>query len=150
MISQTLTALANDVEHLLLAGAAVAAADERLPAHARTLQQLGQRLPPLRQLAEAVERVGGKSATEAAAPLLDLLVLVRQLRANLAETGMQGNLWELKEFGPWETPAPISELQQSIDNDYYRSNHVNRLPRVLSDLRYKIYSPGFKPYLLED
>jgi hypothetical protein len=150
MIARTLTTLANDVEQLLLAGAAVATADERLPAHARTLRQLGQRLPPLLQLAEAVERVSGKSATEAAAPLLDLLVLVCQLRANLAEVGQEGNLFELKEAGPWESQAPLSELLPSIDNEYYRKEHVGKLPRVLGDLRYKTHSSGHKPQLLED
>src|SRR4051794_11821115 len=141
MIAETLTNLANDVERLLLAGAAVAAADERLPEHAGTLRRLGQRLPALLQLAEAVERIPGKQPTEAAAPLLDLLVLVRQLRANLATAGQieggppgQGQLpllTELKESGPWESQAPISELLPSIDNDYYRRTHVGKLRRVL-------------------
>ncbi len=153
MITQTLTALANDVEQLLLAGAAVAATDERLPAHARKLRQLGQRLAPLQQLAEAVERASGKPAIEAAGPLLDLLVLVRQLRATLAGSGAEAEglvLEELKESGPWETQAPMAELLQAIDNDYYRSKHVVNLPRVKNDLRFKTYAPGHKPHLLEE
>lgn len=150
MIQQTLTALIDDVEQMLQAGAAVAASDERLPSHAQTLRRLGQRLPPLLQLAEAVERIPGRSATEAAAPLLDLLILVRQLRATLATAGVVGILEPPKETHGLETLAPITELVPSIDNESFRRRHVGTLPLVKNDMRFQSFSNGSAVRLLEE
>jgi hypothetical protein len=150
MIQQTLTALIDDVERLVQAGAAVAASDERLPVHAQTLRQLGQRLPPLLQLADAVERIPGRTVTEAAAPLMDLLVLVRQLQASMAAAGFPGMLEPLNETHGLETRAPITELVPSIDNENFRRRHVGTLPLVKSDMRFQSFINKYAVRLLED
>ena len=106
-------------------------------------------MPVAFRLADAVERIPGRSATEVAAPLMDLLVLMRQLRAMLASAGFPGTLEPLAETRGLETLAPITELVPSIDNDSFRRRHVGTLPLVKNDLRFQSFSNNLKVRLLE-
>lgn len=85
-----LEALVSDVRRLLAAGAVTSTGDERLCRRAAALQQLGQKVPVLAQVALAVQRVIEAWPTQATAALLDLLLLVQQIRPSLTNVGVEG------------------------------------------------------------
>jgi hypothetical protein len=114
MPREVLRALAEDVDRLLLAGGMVAVGDERLGARGQRLRELGQKVPVLAQVADAVERVSGSETNEAAGRLLDLLLVVRQIQAGLTAAGAEGPLEPLPESGPWWTPVPSNNVAEVI------------------------------------
>jgi hypothetical protein len=110
MLAEPIHGLTGDVRRLLAAGSASAATDERLRKRLPQLRALGERVPALAALAGAALRVITAPPAGSAAALLDLLVLLRQVAAALAENGIDGPLEPLPECGPWSTPAPTGEL----------------------------------------
>jgi hypothetical protein len=117
MLSELLRDLSGDASRFLAAGAPAAAGDERLAKRAATLRPLGAKVPALAVLASAIERVTAAAPEHTTAPLLDLLVLVRQVRGGLAATGVEGDLESLPPSGPWATPAHSREVYAYYDLD---------------------------------
>src|SRR5438105_3113820 len=104
MPKQTLLDLSNDVTRLLIAGAQQAPADDGLRRRSQRLRDLGKQVPALLPIADAVDRVLAAPPRQAAAALLDLAVIVRQVRAGLAAAGTAGPLEPLPD-GSWATPT---------------------------------------------
>ncbi len=115
MPREVLRELDADVRRLLAAGAAVAPGDEGLGRRGEALRELGRQVPALAQVAAAVERVTASAPGQAAGPLLDLLLIVGQVRAGLAGAGAGGALAEIAPSGPWTTDAPAREIQYLLD-----------------------------------
>jgi hypothetical protein len=109
MPKEQLQALAADVDRLLVAGGAVAAGDEGLRRRGKVLRELGKQVPALGQIADAVDRVSG-GPSRASAALLDLLLVVRQVRASMAVAGVDGPLMPVPSSGPWTTAVPTRDL----------------------------------------
>jgi hypothetical protein len=105
MPREVLPALDADVRRLLAAGAASAPGDEGLRRRAAALNELGRQVPALGRLAATAERVTAAAPARAAAPLLDLLLVVRQVKGGLAGAGLEGPLAEIMPSGPWTTDA---------------------------------------------
>lgn len=110
-----LEALVSDVRRLLAAGAVTSTGDERLCRRAAALQQLGQKVPVLAQVALAVQRVIEARPTQATAALLDLLLLVQQIRPSLTNVGVEGAPSEIEPSGPWTTAAATGEVNLFLD-----------------------------------
>ncbi len=113
MPREQLQALAADVRRLLAVGTAAGA--ERLKQRARALHELGRQAPALAQVARAVERAADAPPESAAAALLDLSALLRQARGALAITDGAGELAEVGEAGPWESPLPAAPVYALAD-----------------------------------
>jgi hypothetical protein len=105
-----LRALADDVNRLLLAGAAAASSDERLRHRAQALRELGRRVPVLAKVAQASERVCAASQRQVAGALLDLLVLTREVLSQFALPGVAGRLEPIPHAGPWTTSMPADAV----------------------------------------
>src|SRR5262245_24748860 len=114
MPKEQLQLLNSDVERLLAAGASVAAGDEGLRRRSKALRDLGQKVPVLLQIADAVDRTVNAAAKQVTPALLDLLLIVRQVRANLSSAGVQGEATALAPSGPWTSAAPMRELESWI------------------------------------
>src|SRR5262245_60536087 len=114
MPKEQLQLLAADVERLLAAGATVAAGDEGLQRRSQALRDLGQKVPVLLQIADAVDRTVNSAPKQATPALLDLLLIVRQVRANLSVAGVPGEMADVKPSGPWTSAAPLRELEHWI------------------------------------
>jgi hypothetical protein len=112
MPREQLKSLAADVDRLLAAGGASAAADEGLCKRAKALRELGAKVPALVPIAEATERVARADAGAAPRALLDLVLVVRQVQAGLATAGAEGPLEPAAPSGPWTTTAPARELAE--------------------------------------
>jgi HEAT repeat protein len=108
MPREQLLGLAADVDRLLAAGV-MAGGSEALQRRAKTLRELGKKVPALVPIADGVERVTGES--KPARAFLDLMVMTRQVRGSLAATGVEGTLTKLSDSGPWQTPVPVRDLQ---------------------------------------
>src|SRR5579883_3303360 len=108
MSREELLGLAADTDRLLVAGVAAAGGDS-LRRRAKTLTELGKKVPALAPVAETVGRVIG--ADKPGPAFLDLLVMTRQLRGSLAATRVDGPLTPLAGGGSWRTPLPVRELQ---------------------------------------
>jgi HEAT repeat protein len=108
MPREQLLGLAADVERLLAAGIANAGTDS-VRRRAKTIRELGAKVPALVAIADAAERV--TEPTSAGPALLDLLVITRQVRASLTTSAIDGTLTPLPESGPWQTPVPVRDLQ---------------------------------------
>jgi hypothetical protein len=117
MLAELLRTLAEDVRRLLRAGGLAAAHDEGLRRRLEALRPLAARVPALAALAAAVERVLSAGEERAAVALLDLLALLRQVRAPLAAAGPEGELADVPAAGPWATPAPAPDLYALYDLD---------------------------------
>jgi hypothetical protein len=117
MLVALLDNLSRDVSRFLQAGAPAAAGDERLGKRATALRPLGAKVPALAVLAAAIERVTAAAPEQTTAPLLDLLVLLRQVRGGLATNGVEGELEPLPPSGPWATPAHAREVYAYYDLD---------------------------------
>jgi hypothetical protein len=115
MPREQLQALTADVERLLVAGGALAAGDEGLRRRAGTLRELGQKLPVLTQIADAVQKVTDTSTSRATPALLDLLLVVRQVRAGLASVGLEGPLEDLPPSGPWTSGTAAHDLYPLVE-----------------------------------
>jgi HEAT repeat protein len=116
MPREQLQLLAQDVDRLLAAGAAVAAGDEKLRQRSGRLRELGQKIPVLAQIADAVDRTVNAPPKQATPALLDLLLVVRQVRASLTAAGAAGAVEPVPPSGPWAGAAPTRELESWIDN----------------------------------
>jgi HEAT repeat protein len=110
MPKEQLKALAADVDRLLVAGTAVAAADEGLRRRGKALRDLGQKVPVLGQIADAVEHVSGAPPEKATPALLDLLKVVRQVRASLVSAGVEGKLEPVQASGPWSSDLAADDV----------------------------------------
>ena len=110
MLPDLLCTLADDVRRLLRAGALAAAHDECLCRRLEVLHPLAERVPALAAVAAAVERVLAAGEEKAAAALLDLLVLLRPVRAALTTTGAKRGLADVPVCGPWATPVGAPDL----------------------------------------
>jgi HEAT repeat protein len=115
MPREQIRALADDVGRLLAAGAATAPGDEKLRRRERALRELGQKVPVLAKVADAVRRVIEADTTQAAAPLLDLLSIVRQVRAGLTTVGVEGELTPIESVGAWASETPARDLYPIIE-----------------------------------
>src|SRR5436309_15913079 len=116
MPREQLHLLAGDVDRLLAAGAAAASGDERLRQRGRRLRELGEKVPVLGQIAGAVERVADAPPAEVTEALLDLALVVRQVRAGLASAGVEGTAEPVPPSGPWLTAMPTRELEGVLDS----------------------------------
>jgi hypothetical protein len=126
MLADVLRTLAEDARRLLRAGGLAAAHDEGLRRRLEALRPLAERVPALAAVVAAVERVLSAGEEKAAAALLDLLVLLRPVRAALAAAGPEGELADVPASGPWATPAPVYDLHALYDLDAggYRLNET--------------------------
>ena len=117
MPREQLRALADDVDRLLAAGATSAPGDEKLRRRETALRALGQKVPVLAKVADAVRRVIEAEPAQAAAPLLDLLSVVRQVRAGLTTAGVEvaGELTPIEVFGSWTSEAPARDLYPIVE-----------------------------------
>jgi hypothetical protein len=113
---ETLRRLADDVNRLLAAGAAVAPGDAGLRRRGAELHAVAGNVPALDRVVAAVERVTAAAPDGAAVPLLDLVLLTRQALTALAETGAGGGvLAPLPPGGPWVTATPAAEVGRLAD-----------------------------------
>jgi HEAT repeat protein len=110
MPREQLKALAADVDRLLVAGSAVAAGDDKLRQRGKALRELGQKVPALTQIADAVDRVASGNRTQATPALLDLLLIVRQVRGSMAAAGADGFLEPAERSGPWSTTTAVHDV----------------------------------------
>jgi HEAT repeat protein len=101
----------EDVESLLPPGAKAASGDRRLRQAAQRLREIGPRVPAAAALAGALEQLAEDSTREGASASLDLLRMVRPLRASRAGAGVAGPLEALPDSGPWSTPATADEME---------------------------------------
>src|SRR5205085_7143925 len=90
MSREQLLGLAGEVGRLLAAGAPAAAGHDGLARRARALRERGGQVPALAAVADAVERVTAAAPKQAAPAFLDLVLLARQLRADLSTAGAEG------------------------------------------------------------
>jgi hypothetical protein len=111
MPREQLLGLAADVDRLLAAGAGAALSNEGLARRARTLRELGQKVPALLPVADAVDKLTGAAPKQAGPAFLELLVTARQLRASLSACGLPGELAPAPESGPWQTELSVRELR---------------------------------------
>lgn len=110
MLPDLLRTLAEDTRRLLLAGSFAAAHDEGLRHRLEALRPLAERVPALAAVAAVAERVLSAGEGKAAAALLDLLALLRPVRAALTTAGPEGELADVPACGPWATPAGAADL----------------------------------------
>lgn len=110
MPREQLLGLAKDVDRLLAAGAPAASGNEGLRRRARTLREMGQKVPALNPIADAVEKVVDASGKQVAPAFLDLVRIVRQVRGNLATVGVEGELKPVEPTGTWKTELSVHEL----------------------------------------
>jgi hypothetical protein len=142
MPREQLRALARDVDRLLLAGSAAAATDEGLRRRARALRELGQKAPVLAKIADAADRVLAAGPAKAAAALLDLLLVLRQVRAGLATAGVEGPLEPIEPSGPWISDSTARDVYPLLEGvtrapAERRESFTQALERgVVNDLRF--------------
>jgi HEAT repeat protein len=110
MPQQQLRDLIADVDRLLVAGGNAAPGDENLRRRARTLTELGEKVPALAQIAGSVQRVVDAPPKRATAALLDLLVVVRQVRSSLAAAGSDGAAEPVPAAVGWGTATSTRDL----------------------------------------
>jgi HEAT repeat protein len=110
MPREQLRLLAGDVERLLGAGSNVAVGDTGLQKRAKALRELSVKVPVLKQIADAVDQVTQAKSAEAGRKLLDLLLIVRQVRASLTTAGAEGTLAPVPPSGPWATPDSVHDV----------------------------------------
>ncbi len=115
MPREQLGALAADVDRLLAAGVAAAVGNDSLCRRSRTLRELGQKVPALVPVAEAIDRVTQSMPDRSAANLLDLTVLTRQIRAGLCTSDVPGEFHPLPASGPWQTPLPVRDVPPLVE-----------------------------------
>jgi HEAT repeat protein len=139
MSVEVLRALDADVRSLLTAGTAAAAQDPALRKRAGALREVAGQAPALKPLSDRLSAVvaGGADSSRA---LLDLQVLLRQVRAGLCMTDAIGPLEPLAESGPWLTTVlepdlarPLRWLQRPSWDDPWRNTRFFLMRQ--SDLR---------------
>ncbi len=110
MARDQLLGLASDVDRFLAAGAASAGGSENLRRRGKTLRDLGQKVPALKPVADAVDKVLESTSKQAANAFLDLVSMTRQLRTSLSGAGVEGTLTPAPASGPWTTPLHTRDL----------------------------------------
>jgi len=110
MAKDQLLALTTDVDRLLAAGAASAGGSETLRKRGQTLRDLSQKVPALKPVADAIDKVLQASDKQAGTAFLDLTVMTRQLRASLSGVGVDGEIKPIPRSGPWQTPRSVRDL----------------------------------------
>lgn len=109
--------LTADVQRLLAAGGAAAAGDEALHRRAAALRETARTVPAVLPIAEAALRLSTARKGETGEALLDLLMMMQQVRAALADTEQDGELTPADLAGPWRThlaPSLLSALALKI------------------------------------
>ena len=129
---EQLRALSADMNRLLAAGGAVAAGDEGLRRRAAALRELGRRVPALIPIADAAGRAAAAPPAQATRALLDLLLIVRQVRAGLAAAGAEGPLEPVEASGPWTTETDAPDLYPVLET--LSSPADPRRPHAVRDL----------------
>src|SRR5262249_38055108 len=105
------------------------------------LQEMGKQVEALAKIGQAVQRVVDASGKQATPPLLDLLLVTRQVRANLARAGNDGAALALDPAGPWTTAIPVKDagtLADGLDGSQSERRDTIRLAverRTITDLR---------------
>jgi hypothetical protein len=143
MIQEALQQLVNDVLRVAEAGAAVAPHDERLRQHAQRLHALSVHVPALEKLAAALDRLTESSSDAAAVPLLDLLVLTRQLCAGLAGAAVvEGALESPTVVVRPRNTVPVISLIPVLDGFFQRATleRSHLTPELRQDCRYQLSS----------
>jgi HEAT repeat protein len=110
MAKDQLLALTADVDRLLAAGAAAAGSNETLRKRSQVLRDLSQKVPAIKPVADAVDKVLQSSEKQAGSSFLDLTVMSRQLRASLSGVGIDGAVQPVPRSGPWQTPRSVRDL----------------------------------------
>jgi HEAT repeat protein len=110
MPKEQLRLLAGDVERLLDAGSNVAVGDGGLQKRSKALRDLSAKVPVLKQIADAIDLVTKAKPAEAGRKLLDLLLIVRQVRASLTSNGVEGELGAVPPSGPWATKSSVHDV----------------------------------------
>jgi hypothetical protein len=146
MPREELLALAADVDRLIEAGGHAASGDERLRRRSDTLRKLSLKVPALVQVVEAVERVLESESDEVTPKLLDLLLVVRQIRASLTSAGFEGALQPVEESGPWLPAIPTSDLIALLEELQSRAASVSRRSKPRRPLQ---WGPGVDVRLVE-
>jgi HEAT repeat protein len=130
MPREQLQLLTADVDRLLAAGSSVAAGDEGLRRRGKALRELGQKVPVLVQIADAVDRTADAPPKQVGPALLDLLLIIRQVRASLAGSALDGGFQAAEQTGPWTTAMPMIALEPLCDglmgSKYGRSRLVKK------------------------
>jgi hypothetical protein len=148
MIQQVLEQLVADVLRVAEAGAAVAPHDERLQQHAQRLHALSVHVPTLEKLAAALDGLTDSTPETAAVPMLDLLVLTRQVCAGLAgATVIDGALDPPCEGEKMVNSVPVISLIPVLDGFFQRATleRSHLTPELRRDCRYQLSSE--KKYL---
>jgi HEAT repeat protein len=115
MPREQLLGLAADADRLLAAGAGAGLGNEGLARRARTLRELGRKVPALLPVADAVDKLTGAAPKQAGPAFLELLVTARQLRASLSSCGQSGELEPIADSGPWRTPLSMRDLRPLVE-----------------------------------
>jgi HEAT repeat protein len=104
--------LADDVQRLLMTGGKLAAEDQSLRRRAKALRELAGQVPALTPLAAAVEHVIQATPKEATPALIQVLLLVRQVRSSLAVAGADGTgaVEPAQRGGPWFSTLEAVDL----------------------------------------
>lgn len=110
MPKEQLRLLAGDVERLLGAGSNVAVGDAGLQRRSKALRELSGRVPVLKQIADSVDQVTQAKPSDVGRKLLDLLLVVRQVRASLTTAGADGALTPIPPSGPWATKTSVHDV----------------------------------------
>ncbi len=117
MAREQLLGLASDVDRLLAAGASSAGGNENLSKRGKSLRDLGQKVPALKPVADAVDKVLEAPGKQAGNSFLDLVAMTRQLRGSLCGVGVEGTLTPAQAGGSWTTslyPRDLSSLYVSL------------------------------------
>src|SRR5258708_17698883 len=121
MPKQTLIDLTNDVTRLLVAGGQQASGDDGLRRRGQRLRELGKQVAALNPIADAVDKVLTASPKQASPALLDLAVVVKQVKASLTAHGETGP-FEPIPGGTWSTATPVRDLytlQEQLNQHSY-------------------------------
>ena len=123
MPKQTLIDLTNAVTGLLVAGGQQAPGDDGLRRRGGRRRDLGKQVAALNPIADAVDKVLTASPKQASPALLDLAVVVKQVKASLTAHGETGSL-EAIAGGSWSTATPVRDvytLQEKLNEHSYET-----------------------------
>ena len=112
-----LTQTHDEVRRLAIAGSNLAPGDFRLKKLIPSLEKAGGKVPVLKKVAEAAERVVESSTGDSSEALLDLSTLVTAILYTQGETGIEGPLEDLEsvDLGPPVTGASARVLKPLIE-----------------------------------
>jgi HEAT repeat protein len=115
MLAEQLQGLSADLRRLLMTGAAAAVEDPGLRRRAQALRELARKVPALTPLADAVEKVTRSGVKDVTPNLLQLVLVVRQVRGSLAPGGADGTAQPADPSGPWSTATNSREVLALAD-----------------------------------